>query len=137
LRVLVGVDEGFIAEGEMSYAGPGAYDRAQLAADIIRKRIDVEGAEIGELRIDYIGIDSGHGTAAPAIETPPNEVRLRVAGRTKDMETANWLTHETEYLYFGPSSAGGNRRSVRPVVASYQVFIPRDEITTDVTVQEI
>jgi hypothetical protein len=136
LRVLVGVDEGYIAEGEMTYAGPGAYERAQLAADIVRKRIDVEGAEVSELRVDYIGVDSAHGTATPSGRPVPHEVRLRIAGRTKDEATAQWLAHETEYLYFGPSSAGGNRRSVRPVIASYQAFIPRDQVTIEVTVQE-
>jgi len=96
----------------------------------------VEGAAVSELRVDYIGIDSSHGGATPPRGTTPHEVRLRIAGRTKDEETAQWLAHETEYLYFGPSSAGGNRRSVRPVIASYQVFIPRDQVTTAVTLQE-
>jgi hypothetical protein len=137
LRVLVGVLEGYIAEGEMTYSGLGAVERAQMGAEIIRGRIKAENVPIDELRVDYIGINSAHASVAPEPKGPPHEVRLRVAGRTKDEAAAQWLSHATEYLYIGgPASGGGNRRSVKPVLGSYQTFIPRDQVKLEVHIQE-
>ena len=38
-KVSVGIHEGVIAEGQISYAGPGALARAELARDILDKRL--------------------------------------------------------------------------------------------------
>lgn len=137
LRVLVGVLEGYIAEGEMTYSGLGAHERAKMGAEIIRGRIKNEKVPIDELRVDLIGIDSAHAGATPHATAEPHEVRLRVAGRTRDQAAAQWLSHATEYLYIGgPASGGGNRRSVRPTLASYQTFIPRDQVKLEVHIEE-
>jgi hypothetical protein len=137
LRVLVGVLEGYIAEGEMTYSGLGAVERAKLGAEIIKGRIEAEKVPIDELRVDLIGINSAHASVAPEPKSPPHEVRLRIAGRTKDQAAAQWLSHATEYLYIGgPASGGGNRRSTRPVLGSYQTFIPREQVKLKVNIQE-
>jgi hypothetical protein len=108
-----------------------------MGAEIIKGRIENEKVPIDELRVDIIGVNSAHASAAPPVTTEPHEVRLRVAGRTKDEAAAQWLSHATEYLYIGgPASGGGNRRSVRPTLASYQVFIPREQVKLDVHIEE-
>ena len=60
-KVSIGIDDGVIAEGQISYAGPGALARAELARQILEKRLAHIGAE--DLRIDLIGLSSMHGTA--------------------------------------------------------------------------
>ncbi|MDF3889201.1 acyclic terpene utilization AtuA family protein, partial [Cupriavidus basilensis] len=46
---------GWIAEGEISYAGPNAAARARLAAEIVRKRMDLLG-HAAPIRFDLIGV---------------------------------------------------------------------------------
>lgn len=41
-------------------------NRAKLAADIVEKRLDIIGAEVEELRIDYIGFNSLYKIKSPA-----------------------------------------------------------------------
>ena len=57
LRVLLCVQEGYIGEGEISYGGPGADERARLAAACVREWLESEDGQLSELRIDLIGVN--------------------------------------------------------------------------------
>ncbi|WP_411028744.1 acyclic terpene utilization AtuA family protein, partial [Salmonella sp. s59944] len=39
LKVTLGYRDGFIGEGQISYAGPGAQARGQLALELVRQRL--------------------------------------------------------------------------------------------------
>lgn len=58
LKVTVGYRDGFIGEGQISYAGPGARARAELALEIVEKRLKIVGAHVGELRLEMIGVNA-------------------------------------------------------------------------------
>ncbi|MCC2100961.1 MAG: DUF1446 domain-containing protein, partial [Hyphomicrobiales bacterium] len=75
LKCSVGYRDGFIGEGQMSYAGPGAFSRAKLAGEIVRERLGIVGVATSELRIDIIGADSLHGAATPQTNSEPYEAR--------------------------------------------------------------
>lgn len=129
LKVLVGVDEGFFGEAEVSFAGPGAYDRAKLCRDVLKARYDRYYQKVCEdVRFDFIGVNALHGPAAPRQQAPPYEVRLRMAVRARSYEAAFAVTQEVEWQYFGPAGAGGMRRAVRPALAMYSTKIPRKEV---------
>jgi len=64
LKVSVGVKEGWIGEGELTFTGLVALDRAKLAEAVVRERFRIGGVKIEELRVDYIGINSLHGDAS-------------------------------------------------------------------------
>ncbi len=57
LKVAVGHHGGFVGEGEISYCGPGCVERADLAIDIVEKRLRASGDEIEDLSSHRIGID--------------------------------------------------------------------------------
>jgi hypothetical protein len=129
LKVLVGVMEGFIAEGEMTFAGPGALDRARLAEELLTTRISEEGPDLDEVRFDFIGVNSAFGgDAVPALSDEPPEVRFRLAARTSDRAAAEWVDQECHSLYFGPASGGGMRRGVREVLGVHPTFLSRDRV---------
>lgn len=136
LKVLVGCLQGFIGEGEISFAGPGALSRAQLGADTVAKRLAHDGIPVEELRVDYIGLNSVHGEMTPPSDHEPWEVRLRIAARCNTRESAQAVADEVEFLYFGPAAAGGSRKSVRPLLAMYDVYLHRDEIPLTVELVE-
>ncbi len=136
LKVTVGHREGFIADGQMSYAGPGAVARGQLALDVLRARLNEAGFAEFESRYELIGVNTILGDRImPASE--PSEVRLRVVMRVPTAEQALDVVNEVEAIYInGPASGGGATKSVREVIAAASVLIPRDWVTTSVLVLE-
>ncbi|KAB0569661.1 DUF1446 domain-containing protein [Pseudomonas palleroniana] len=123
LKVSVGYLDGWIGEGQMSYGGPGAVARAQLARDIVLKRLEWTGVKMQDVRAELIGMDSLHG---PRSSVEPWEVRLRVAARCEDRDEAVRVGNEVETLYTnGPSGGGGASKSVRQVVAVASLMVPR------------
>jgi Acyclic terpene utilisation family protein AtuA len=125
LKVSVGYIDGYIGEGQISYAGPGALERGRLALDVVRERLSLTGVQATETRFDLIGVDSLHGgTLARGRE--PYEVRIRVVGRTDSMTEAVRIGNEVETLYTnGPAGGGGAWKSAREVVAVASVLLPR------------
>jgi hypothetical protein len=129
LKVTVCHDAGWLAEGEISYAGPGAEARARLAGDVLRRRL--EGLAI---RVDLIGAvsvfaDDGGRLLA---QTPPQaarDVRVRVAARSDDRREAERLTREVTALYTcGPAGGGGVRTALRPRLDTMSCYVPRDAV---------
>ncbi len=130
LKVSVGYEAGFIGEGEISYAGSNALNRAKLAGDIIRERLQDRFAE---LRIDYIGSTSVHRTNFGHYPDP-YEIRLRVAGKAATALQAALVGEEVEALYTnGPAGGGGARKYVHELVGIVSTLIDRNQPTPQVT----
>lgn len=125
LKVTVGYRGGFIGEGEISYAGPGAAARGRLAGEIARERL--KGA-VEELRVELIGVDAAHRRVF-GNRPEPYEVRLRAAGRARGFAAAERVGEEIEALYTnGPAAGGGVRRSTREVIGAVSALIPRSAV---------
>ena len=127
LKVNVCFESGWLAEGEISYAGPRAEGRARLAAQVLRERL----AGLGPLRADLIGVcslfgdDDGRRLAATP-EGGATDVRLRVALRHADRRVAEQLTREVTALYTcGPAGGGGVRSAIRPTLSTLSGLLPR------------
>lgn len=137
LKVSVGYEEGFIGEGEMSYAGPGAVERGKLALDIVRQRFEIRHIHPIEVRYDLIGINSLHGQTLSQ-HSQPYEVRARVAARFDNKADALAVGNEVEALYTnGPAGGGGAMKSVKEVVAMDSTYIPRHLVTTTIDYLEV
>jgi hypothetical protein len=128
LKVNVCHEGGWLAEGEISYAGPGAEGRARLAADVLRRRL----APALHLRVDLVGAISVFGDDAGHLlaQTPPGnsrDVRLRVAARHADRKQAERLGREVTALYTcGPAGGGGVRTALRARLDTLSCYVPRD-----------
>jgi hypothetical protein len=126
LKVLVGLDLGWKAVGEISYAGPGCVERARRGEEIVRRRLASLADEIEEVRYDLVGLSSlTEGVIAAG---PPAEVRLRVAARCRSRGAAEQVVYESELLYFGPAGAGGATGSVVPALGVTPAYLPRSEV---------
>jgi hypothetical protein len=127
LKVSVGYIDGYIGEGQISYAGPGALARGRLALEIVRERLKLTGLAASELRFELIGVDSLHGPELSSRANEPYEVRVRVAGRTENVGEAVRIGNEVETLFTnGPAAGGGAFKSARDVVAVASVLLPRE-----------
>jgi hypothetical protein len=137
LKVAVGYRDGYIGEGQISYAGAGAAARASLARSIVTARLDAIGVQASELQCDLLGCDAIHGRATPPRESEPYEVRLRVAGRCRTRRDAERIAREVEALYTnGPAGGGGAMKTVREVLAIGSTFIDREHARCDVLLEE-
>lgn len=135
LKVSIGYDDGFIGEGQISYAGPGALPRAELAIEVVRERLAMIGVPLDDARFDLMGIDAVDRTERGR---PPREVRARVCVRTATAELARRVGAEVEALYTnGPFGGGGVTRSVRPVIAVASALIPADAVSPCVVIVEV
>ncbi|MCX6050154.1 MAG: DUF1446 domain-containing protein [Chloroflexi bacterium] len=124
LKVSIGYVDGYIGEGQLSYAGAGARARGQLALDIVRERLQLTQVQMHESHFDLIGLNALHGTER-ITETEPYEVRLRVVGRTTSLAEAIRIGNEVETLYTnGPAGGGGAFKAAREVLAVQSVLLP-------------
>ncbi len=125
LKVSVGYVDGFVGEGQISYAGPGAVARGRLALAIVAERLRLTGVPCREIRHDLIGVDAILGPKLSATGHEPAEVRVRVVGRADSLKEAVRIGNEVEALYLnGPAGGGGAVKSTREVVAIRSVLIP-------------
>jgi hypothetical protein len=129
LKVNVCHEGGWLAEGEISYAGPRAEGRARLAADVLRRRLP----ELA-LRVDLIGVQSVMGDDAGRLlaEAPSGDVRdvrLRVAATHADRAEAERLPREVTALYCcGPAGGGGVRTTLTPRLGTLSCLVPREAV---------
>jgi len=138
LKVSLGYRDGYIGEGQISYAGAGAVARGRLAGEIVVARLAQRGVPREAVRCDLIGVDALHGPALAASPTalPPYEVRLRVTARTERAIEASWVGREVEALYTnGPAGGGGVGKQVRDVLSIASTFIDRSLVSCRVTVE--
>ncbi|MBL8673299.1 MAG: DUF1446 domain-containing protein [Rhodospirillales bacterium] len=131
LKVTIGFDGGLLAEAGISYAGPNARARAALAAEIVRTRLTRRNGFAADLRIDLVGVNALHGTAHDGRmdAAEPDDVRLRVALRSRRRDDVDTMLWEVESLLCcGPAGGGGFRGAVSPGVVTHSALVARDQV---------
>lgn len=140
LKALVGVDEGWMNEQFVLYAGPGSWERAGLAEDVLRERLTAAGVHGERVRFDRVGVDAVHREATPATGVAPYEVVLRVAMRGASWTEVDLLRREVDPMAAtGPAGTGkwspmGDMS--RPVVGLRSAYVPRDAVTVETVTVE-
>ncbi len=136
LKVTVAFDGGLLAEAGISYAGPGARERAELAGQIVAERmVGLHGCN-APLRLDLVGVNALHGTAV-GYRSDAQDVRLRAALRASSREQAELLLWEVESLLCcGPAGGGGYRGQVTPSVITHSAYLERNKVRPRVEIIE-
>jgi len=128
LKVTLGYRDGFIGDGQISYAGPGARSRGELALAVLKHRLQRLGLDEQEHRAELIGVNALHGPHRGA-EHEPYEVRVRLAVRAPTRALAERVGQEVEALYLnGPAGGGGVTMATREVIAVASALIPREAV---------
>ena len=131
LKVNVCSEGGWLAEGEISYAGPRAEGRARLAAEVLRQRLPKLA-----LRVDLIGAaslfgDDGGRLLQATPQGDARDVRLRVAAAHADKAQAERLVREVMALYTcGPAGGGGVRTALTPRLSTVSCLMAREAVPT-------
>ncbi|MFN3210097.1 MAG: acyclic terpene utilization AtuA family protein [Roseovarius sp.] len=136
MKVSVGYRDGWLGEGQISYAGANCIARGELAIDLVRRRLSTLGDAIHESRGELIGVNSVWPAATGTARTP--EVRMRYAARCDSAETARRVREEVEGLYLaGPAGGGGVTGSLREILAIASTLIPAEDVRTVVEMKEV
>lgn len=137
IKVTIGLRDGFIGDGQISYAGVGAVSRGQLALEVLQKRIEASGTQFLDIRYELIGLNAIHGDhLSQGYE--PYEVRVRVAARANTIKEAEFVVNEVEAMYLnGPAGGGGATKLVREVISVVSTLIPRELIKPSVSILEL
>ena len=131
LKVSIGYRDGFIGEGQISYAGFNAIARAELARSILAERL--ASHRFSELRFDFIGLNSIHGSRLAQHAPVPAEIRLRATCRAESRSTAAWVPREVEALYTnGPAGGCGAFGSTREIIAITSALIRRESVSHEI-----
>ena len=158
LKATICVDNGWMAEAEMTYAGPNALARAELAGNVVRERLGILGVN-EPVRIEILGTGAVLGSALSRAKTRDlegqrtdqrgpgalagaegdlQEYRMRVAGQAADRTSAQKIADEVMSLYCsGPAAGGGYRFHVTPQIATASILVPREKIEPHVRVEVI
>lgn len=139
-KVSVGYKDCFIGEGEISYGGRNAIERAKLAADVVLERLKIVGCQYDEIKVEYIGFNSLYGDTISSQYAPKvfPEIRVRIAARTSDRKNAAMIGNEVEALYTnGPAGGGGAIKKVSDIVSICSIFVPRDAVNIKVDYLEV
>ncbi|EHR72368.1 Protein of unknown function (DUF1446) [Burkholderiales bacterium JOSHI_001] len=137
LKATLGYRDGWIGEGQISYAGPGARERGALALQVLEHRMRLLGLGGLEQRAELIGVNAMHGPQR-GTDRNPYEVRARLAVRCGTREQAEQVGQEVEALYLnGPAGGGGVTQSVREVIAAASALVPREAARPQVKVLEL
>ena len=135
-KVLIGVDTGFKAVGEISYAAAGCVERGRLAIELLDSALSDLKSEIEELRYDLHGVDALVGREYHG--NYPAEVRLRAAARLRTREAAELFGQEVERLYLhGPAGGGGVTTSVVPALSIFAVYVDAAEVHPSIELVDV
>lgn len=136
LKVSVGYLDGWIGEGQISYAGANCVARGNMAISLMRERLTAYTDSLMEQRGELIGVNSVWPAATATSQ--PTEVRMRYAARCSDAETARMIGEEVEGLYLaGPAGGGGVTKGVRVCLAIASTLLPASQVTTHVEMMEV
>jgi Acyclic terpene utilisation family protein AtuA len=141
LKATVCVDAGWLGEGEISYAGPNALARAQLAASVVRQRCRSIGIN-DPVRVEVLGtqaiFDSNLQSRRASAATPADgEYRVRAAVRSVERAVAQRVSDEVLSLYCsGPAAGAGVRQHVTAQVSTASILVGRERVRPHVTLIE-
>ena len=132
LKATVSIDGGWLGEAEMSYVGPNALRRAELAVEVLKERCHMIGTNC-PLRFDIIGTLSTHDGDAGGLKRASDgrwpvdgDYRVRVAARSHDKDTVERVADEMLSLYCaGPAAGGGFRRHITGQIQTASILVDR------------
>jgi len=137
LKVSIAYRSGFKAVGTLVYAWPDALDKAKLADQVLRERLDNMGLKFDELLTEFVGVSATHGPLAEQ-SGDAQEVQLRVGVRSSDRRSVERFTRELAPLVLnGPPSVtgfAGGRPKVEEIVAYWPALVDKTAVTTKVEV---
>ena len=136
-KVSISYFAGYKATGQLTISGPNAYEKAQLTAEIIWKRLKNSGVTFEDTSTEYLGLSSCHGEIN-ALPSQINEVVLRLGVKDSDKNKVNRFGKElAPVITSGPpgiTGFSGGRPKAQEIIAYWPTLIPKELVHTSVDV---
>ncbi|NKI16131.1 DUF1446 domain-containing protein [Spongiibacter sp. KMU-166] len=141
-KVSMSYENGYKIVGQLTYTGPDAVAKAELAAQILFDRVALYGTPIPEEDrfVEIFGTNVCYKGIVKQSEEPA-EVLLRVGAKSADKNLLNLLGREVAPLITsGPVGVTGfaaGRPRPTEIVGYWPALIDKTKVTTTVTVEEV
>jgi hypothetical protein len=140
-KVSMSYNDGFSAQGTLTYTWPDAMQKARLADKILRGRLKNLDATFEEFRTEYVGFNSCHGPLTKTKEADVEEVVVKFGVRGQDKASITKFGKEIAPLILtGPPSVtgfAGGRPKPSEVVAYWPALLRKEAVTPRVVVEEV
>lgn len=142
LKTTVCYAGGWQGEAEISYAGPNAFGRAKLAAEVLRERLTFRVPPELRSRFDIIGHTSVFDSDAGDLQRQTagqesGDYRLRLAVGHPERRWVERATQELLALYCaGPAGGGGVRRQFQRRICTASYLVKRSDVEAFATLYD-
>lgn len=141
-KVSITYHNGYKIVGQLTVAGPDAIEKARLCADVVFKRVAMDGVEIPESDrfVELVGASSCHAGIVP-VASDPSEIVLRIGAKGQDKATLERLGREIVPLVTsgppGVTGFSGGRPKATDIIAYWPALMEKSCIRPDVVVEEV
>ena len=139
-KVSMSYNDGYSAQGNLTYTWPDAMEKAKLADKILRARLKKAGCTFEEMRTEFLGVNSCHGPLTPVRLDEVQEVVVKFAVRGQDKNSiVEFGKNIAPLILTGPPSVtgfAGGRPKPSDVVAYWPALLRKTAVTPKVIVEE-
>ena len=139
-KVSISYDDGWKATGQLTISGPDALEKANLCAEIVWKRLALDGFEYApeERLVEFLGANVCHAGMPAAENGAPSEVVLRMGAKGPDREKVDRFGMELVPLVTsgppGVTGFAGGRPKATEIVGFWPALVGKDKIVPRVEV---
>jgi hypothetical protein len=139
-KVSISHEDGWKATGQLTISGPDALEKARLCADIVWKRLAMDGCEYApeEKLVEFLGANVCHAGIVVREAGAPSEVVLRMGVKGSDREKVDRFGMELVPLVTsgppGVTGFAGGRPKATEIIGFWPALVRKEKISTRVEV---
>lgn len=139
-KVSLSYEDGFKALGQLTISGPDALAKAKLCAEIVWKRLELDGFRYGpaERLVEFVGANVCHAGIDSASAGEPAEVVLRMGVKGPDEAKVDRFGLELVPLVTsgppGVTGFAGGRPKATEIISYWPALVRKEHIQTRVSV---
>lgn len=139
-KVSISYMNGWKALGELTISGPDALEKAKLCAEIVWKRLAMDGCEYApeEKLVEFVGANVCHAGIASGDRRDPSEVLLRMGVKGADKDKIDRFGMELVPLVTsgppGVTGFAGGRPKATEIIGFWPALVSKKLITSKVSV---
>lgn len=141
-KVSISYENGWKAVGQLTISGPDALAKAKLCAEIVWKRLEMDGAFFSaeERLVEFLGANVCHAGIPSAERNDPSEIVLRMGVKGSDKAKIERFGYELVPLVTsgppGVTGFAGGRPHAQEIIGFWPALVSKTRIQTQVRVLE-
>jgi hypothetical protein len=139
-KVSISYEDGWKSTGQLTISGPDALEKAKLCADLVWKRLAMDGCEYApeERLVEFLGANVCHAGITSAEERAPTEVVLRMGVKGSDRKKVDRFGMELVPLVTsgppGVTGFAGGRPKATEIIGFWPALVRKERISARVEV---